>query len=81
VIEVRRIAGDSEIARELLVAMDRVAGGGVRRLGQDVAEVKRMYTLPDARVDTAGGCCPPWRTRRGSSAAGYPRLRLCRLLG
>ena len=26
-----------------------VAGGGVRRLGEDVAEVKRMYTLPDAR--------------------------------
>jgi GNAT superfamily N-acetyltransferase len=87
VIEVRRIAGDSEIARELLVAMEAyveadlgpvtaettstvdpgemnppdgayvvvledgfpVAGGGVRRLGEDVAEVKRMYTLPDAR--------------------------------
>ena len=86
-IEVRRIAGDSEVARELLVAMEAyveadlgpvtaettstvdpsemnppdgayvivledglpVAGGGVRRLGEDVAEVKRMYTLPDAR--------------------------------
>ena len=86
-IEVRRIDGDSEVARELLVAMEAyvesslgpvnasttstvdpgemsppdgayvvvledgvpVAGGGVRRLGDDVAEVKRMYTLPDAR--------------------------------
>ena len=86
-IEVRRIRGDSEVAQELLVAMEAyveadlgpvtpettstvdpgemnppdgayvvvledgvpVAGGGVRRLGEDVAEVKRMYTLPDAR--------------------------------
>ncbi|MDA0185508.1 GNAT family N-acetyltransferase [Solirubrobacter phytolaccae] len=83
----RRIRGDSEVAQELLVAMEAyveadlgpvtpettstvdptemnppdgayvivledgvpVAGGGVRRLSADVAEVKRMYTLPDAR--------------------------------
>jgi len=87
VIEVRRIDGNSEVARELLVAMEAyveadlgpvtaettsmvdpaemnppdgayvivledgvvVAGGGVRRLGEEVAEVKRMYTLPEAR--------------------------------
>jgi GNAT superfamily N-acetyltransferase len=113
VIEVRRIRGDSEVAQELLVAMEAyveadlgpvtpertstvapaemcpphgayvivledgvpVAGGGVRQLGPGVAEVKRMFTLPEARGRGHGR-----RLLEGLEDAardlGYERVRL-----
>jgi uncharacterized protein (DUF952 family)/GNAT superfamily N-acetyltransferase len=63
----------------LLVGWDAtgapVACGGVKRLDDDVAEVKRMYVVPDAR-----GCGHARRLLRGLEDAarrlGYSRVRL-----
>ena len=52
-----------------------VAGGGVRRLGDDVAEVKRMYVLPDARGRGHGRRLLD-AIEAEAAGLGYRRLRL-----
>ena len=54
---------------------EAVAGGGVRRLGDGVAEIKRMYVRPDARSrGVAGRCCA--HSRRPPRSLGYASVRL-----
>ncbi len=57
--------------------IDAVAGGGVRRLGRGLAEIKRMYVCPHARSRCGGGTAPDAR-RCGAFArlhVGPPRHR------
>jgi ribosomal protein S18 acetylase RimI-like enzyme len=52
-----------------------VAGGGFRRLGDGVAEIKRMYVRPEAR--SRGLAAELLRTLEGAIAElGYERARL-----
>ena len=52
-----------------------VAGGGVRRLGDDVAEIKRMYVRPDARGRGHGRRLLD-AIEAEAAGLGYRRLRL-----
>ena len=52
-----------------------VAGGGVRRLGPDVAEVKRMFVLPSARGRGYGRRVLV-ALEAAAAELGYRRLRL-----
>ena len=52
-----------------------VAGGGVRRLGDDVAEIKRMYVHPDARGRGHGRRLLD-AIEAEAAGLGYRRLRL-----
>jgi GNAT superfamily N-acetyltransferase len=52
-----------------------VAGGGLRRLGDAVAEIKRMYVRPEAR--SRGVAAALLRTlEEAALAMGYTRTRL-----
>ena len=52
-----------------------MAGGGLRRLGDEVAEIKRMYVRPDAR--SRGVAAALLRAlEEAAGAMGYTRLRL-----
>jgi GNAT superfamily N-acetyltransferase len=52
-----------------------VAGGGLRRLGQGVAEIKRMYVVPEAR--SRGLAAALLRTLEDAARElGYARVRL-----
>ena len=52
-----------------------VAGGGLRRLGEDVAEIKRMYVRPEAR--SRGVAAALLRTlEEAARAMGYSWTRL-----
>ena len=54
---------------------EAVAGGGFRRLGDGVAEIKRMYVRPEAR--SRGLAAELLRTLEGAIAElGYERARL-----
>ena len=54
---------------------EAVAGGGLRRLGDGVAEIKRMYVRPEAR--SRGVAAALLRTLEEAAAAmGYVRTRL-----
>lgn len=54
---------------------EAVAGGGLRRLGDGVAEIKRMYVRPEAR--SRGVAAALLRTLEEAAAAmGYERTRL-----
>jgi len=54
---------------------EAVAGGGLRRLGEGVAEIKRMYVRPEARG--RGVAAALLRTLEEAAAAlGYVRTRL-----
>jgi GNAT superfamily N-acetyltransferase len=54
---------------------EAVAGGGLRRLGDGVAEVKRMYVQPEAR--SHGVAAALLRTlEEAAQAMGYARVRL-----
>jgi GNAT superfamily N-acetyltransferase len=54
---------------------DAVAGGGVRRLGDGVAEIKRMYVRPASR--SRGVAAQLLRTlEEAARALGYARVRL-----
>lgn len=52
-----------------------VAGGGVRRLGDGVAEIKRMYVVPDARGRGHGRRLLE-ALERAAADLGYTRTRL-----
>ena len=52
-----------------------VAGGGVRRLGDGVGEIKRMFVLPDARRQGHGGQLLE-ALEAAARDLGYARLRL-----
>jgi ribosomal protein S18 acetylase RimI-like enzyme len=55
--------------------LEAVAGGGLRRLDNDVAEIKRMYVRPEARA--RGVAAALLRTLEEAAAAmGYARTRL-----
>jgi ribosomal protein S18 acetylase RimI-like enzyme len=57
------------------VGSDAVAGGGLRRLGEGVAEIKRMYVRPEAR--SRGVAAALLRTlEEAARAMGYASARL-----
>jgi GNAT superfamily N-acetyltransferase len=60
----------------LVVEEDRVvAGGGVRRLSDGVAEIKRMYVVPESRGRGPGRRRGDARGQ-GAGDLGYTRMRL-----
>jgi GNAT superfamily N-acetyltransferase len=48
---------------------EAVGGGGLRRLGEDVAEIKRMFVAPSARGRGTGGASSTSSRRRRPSSA------------